>query len=87
MGTSVIVIDRMSNIAVSNGILRIECVAVSATGQEKPSGTVLIPANVAGAVIQSLVNGVQELDKKLRETAMASTGAISTGTTPTGKLS
>jgi hypothetical protein len=76
METNVIVVDRISNIAVSNGILRIECVSVSAAGQEKPSGTVLIPVNVAAPVVQSLVNGMQELDKKLRE-----------GAVPTGKLS
>ena len=33
---------------------------------------VLIPANVAGAVFQLLVNGMQELDKKLREATAAS---------------
>jgi len=38
METNVIVVDRISNIAVSNGILRIECVSISAAGQEKPSG-------------------------------------------------
>jgi hypothetical protein len=43
METNVIVVDRISNIAVSNGILRIECVSMSASGQEKPSGTVLDP--------------------------------------------
>jgi len=79
METNVIVVDRISNIAVSNGILRIECVSVSAAGEEKPSGTVLIPANVAAPVVQSLVNGMQELDKKLRE---GTAGAV-----PPGKLS
>jgi hypothetical protein len=83
METSMIVVDRIANIAVMNGILRIECVAVTAAGQERPSGTVLIPANVAGAVVQSLVKGMQELDKKLRETAAAS----NPGTVPTGKFS
>ena len=86
METSVIVIDRISNLAVSNGILRIECVAVNAAGQEKPSGMVLIPANMAGAVVQSLVNGMQELDKKRRE-AMAASGGGLPETFPTGKIS
>jgi hypothetical protein len=88
MEAGVMVIDRISNIAVSNGILRIECVAVNATGQEKPAGMVLIPVNVAGAVVQSLVGGLQELDKKLREAAAASdTSTVPTGTIPTRKLS
>ena len=86
METSVIVIDRISNMAVSNGILRIECVAVNAAGQEKPSGMVLIPANVAGAVVQSLVNGMQELDKKRRE-AMAASNVGLPETFPTGNIS
>jgi hypothetical protein len=86
METSVIVTDRISNMAVSNGILRIECVAVNAAGQEKPSGTVLIPANVAGAVVQSLINGMQELDKKRRE-AMAASNVGLPETFPTGNIS
>jgi hypothetical protein len=86
METSVIVIDRISNIAVSNGILRIECVAVNVAGQEKPSGMVLIPANVAGAVVQSLVNGMQELDKK-RRAATAASNVELPETFPTGKIS
>ena len=51
METNVIMVDRISNVAVSNGIVRIECVSVSAAGEEKPSGTVLIPGIVAGQVI------------------------------------
>jgi len=42
---------------------------VGAAGQEKPSGMLLIPTNVAAPVVQSLVNGMQELEKKLREAA------------------
>ena len=80
-----IVVDRIANIAVSNGIVRIECAAVSASGQEKPSGTMLIPANLAGPVVHSLVKGMQELDKKLREAAIAGGGFPTT--VPTGKLS
>ena len=86
MEASVIVIDRISNLTVSNGVLRIECVAVNAAGQEKPSGMVLIPANVAGAVVQSLVNGTQELDKKRRE-AMAASNVGLPETFPTGNIS
>jgi hypothetical protein len=86
METSVIVIDRISNLAVSNGILRVECVSVNAAGQEKPSGMVLIPANVAAAVVQSLINGMQQLDKKRRE-AMAASNVGLPETFPTGNIS
>ena len=73
METNLMIVERIANIAVSNGIVRIECVAVNAAGQEKPSGTMLIPANLAGPVIHSLVKGMQELDKKLREAAAPAT--------------
>ena len=74
METNVIIVDRIANVAVGNGVVRIECVTMSATGREKPSRTMLIPAGVAGAVVQSLVNGMQELEKKLRGTIAASGG-------------
>jgi hypothetical protein len=77
---NLMVVERIANIAVSNGIVRIECVAVNAAGQEKPSGTMLIPANLAGPVVHSLVKGMQELDKKLRE-------AATPATIPTGQFS
>ena len=86
MEPNVILVDRIANVAVANGVLRIECVSTSASGQEKPSGTVLIPANVAGAVVQSLVNAMQELDKKAKE-AMAASGGLTPGMVPTGRLS
>ena len=62
-----LVVDRIGAIAIMNGVLRIECTAVNAAGQETASGTLLIPANVAGAVVQSLVNGMQQLDRKVRD--------------------
>ncbi len=85
METNVIVMDRIANVAFVNGMLRVECIAMNAAGQEKPSGTLLIPGNVVAPVIQSLVNAVQELEKKAREAAAAS-GATS-DMVRTGKLS
>ena len=75
MDANVILVDRIANVAVANGVLRLECVSMSSTGQEKASGTVLIPVAVAGQVVQGLVNAMQELDKKLRDAAAASSGA------------
>jgi hypothetical protein len=71
MDTTSIVVDRIGAIAMMNGVLRIECVAMSAAGQEKASGTLLIPANVATTVVQSLIKGMQELDRKLRDQTAA----------------
>jgi hypothetical protein len=86
METSVILVDRITNVAMANGVLRIECAATSSSGQEKPSGTVLIPGVVAGQVIQSLVNALQDLDKKLRETAAAASTQGFPTTIPTGDM-
>src|SRR5262249_37597943 len=64
-------IDRLSHIGFYNGVLRIECTEATATGQERPSGTLLIPANQAGQVLQSLLKAAQELEKKMREAQAA----------------
>jgi hypothetical protein len=66
----VVLIDRLSQIGFYNGVLRIECVEATAAGQERPSGTLLIPGAQAPQVLQSLVNAAQELEKKLREQAV-----------------
>jgi len=82
---NVILVDRIANVAIANGVLRVECACTSSSGQDKPSGTVLIPAVVAGQVIQSLFNAMQELDKKARE-ARAASGADMPSTIPTGNM-
>ena len=62
-----ILIDGITNISFHNGVLRIECITVGPDGKPHPSGTLVIPGAIAGQVMQALVNGMQELDKKLRE--------------------
>ena len=62
-----ILIDGISNITLHNGIVRVECTTVGADGQQHSSGTLLIPGGVAAPVVQALINGMQELDKKIRE--------------------
>ena len=84
MESNVILVDRITNVTVTNGIMRVECASMVAGGPDKPSGTVLIPVLVARQVVQVLVNSMQELEKKARE-AMAASGATS-GIVPTDKL-
>ena len=62
-----VLIDAITNLSIHNGVLRIECVAVGPDGQQHPSGTLVIPGAVATQVLQSLIGGTQELEKKLRE--------------------
>jgi len=86
LDTNVILADRIGNVAIANGVLRIECACASASGQEKPSGTLLIPAVVAGQVIQSLLSALQDLDKKARRARAASGGGEIPSTIPTGNM-
>jgi hypothetical protein len=64
-----ILIDGIKTVTFHNGVLRIDCVAVGPNAEERPSGTLLIPANVAGAVVQALANSLQELQKQMTERA------------------
>lgn len=66
---SVTLIDGLKTIAFHNGILRIDCTAAGPNGEERPSGTLLIPGNQARQVLVALVNATQELEKRLREAA------------------
>ncbi|MEM6944946.1 MAG: hypothetical protein AAF565_14470 [Pseudomonadota bacterium] len=62
-----ILVDKLTNATVSNGILRISCATVAADGAEKASGEILIPVTRIGAVMGDLNNVV----KRLREEAQA----------------
>ena len=62
-----ILVDGISSISLHNGILRIECTTVGPDGKPHPSGTLVIPGAIATQVVQALVNGMQELDKKIKE--------------------
>jgi hypothetical protein len=70
-----IVIDRIGAIVLQNGILRVDCIVSGPNGEERPSGTLIIPANQVPAVLQSLVGATQELDRRLREQAAQSASA------------
>ena len=72
---STILIDRIGAVMLQNGVMRIDCVAGGPNGEERPSGTLLIPASQAGTVLQSLVGAAQELDRRLREQAQQSGSA------------
>ena len=66
-----ILIDGVKSVTMHNGLLRLDCVAAGPNNEERPSGTVLIPANQAAVVLRALTQAVQELDKKMREQAQA----------------
>jgi hypothetical protein len=64
---SVMLIDRISNVVLHNNIVRIDCVMSGPNREEQPAGTLLIPHNQVGAILQTLVSSMRELEKRLRE--------------------
>ncbi len=64
---SMTLIDGIKTVTFHNGVLRIDCIAAGPNNEERPSGTLLIPANQAKQVLLALVNATQELEKRIRE--------------------
>jgi hypothetical protein len=68
---SLTLIDAVKSVVFHNGVLRIDCIAAGPNGEERPSGTLLIPGNQAAQVLNALVEATRELEKRLREQAGA----------------
>jgi hypothetical protein len=68
---SVMLIDRIATVVLHNNLVRIDCVMSGPNQEERAAGTLLIPGNVAGPILQSLIKSMQELEKRLREQAAA----------------
>jgi hypothetical protein len=64
---SIILVDGIKDVTFHNGIVRIECITAGPNGEQRSSGTLVIPGNVTGPVLQALVQAIQELDKKIRD--------------------
>ena len=61
MSLPTIMLDRVANVSVHGGIVRIGCNAIGPDGQESPTGVIAIPAGTAGPVITALVKMLQDL--------------------------
>ena len=59
--------DSITNMSFHGGVLRVECAAVGPEGKLTPTGVLIIPGPAASQVLQTLIKGMQELDKKMRE--------------------
>jgi hypothetical protein len=77
---SVMLIDRIAAVVLHNNVVRIECVMSGPKQEERPAGTLLIPGNVAGSILQSLIKSMQELEKRLREQAASQKAAAPSNT-------
>jgi hypothetical protein len=72
---SVMLIDRIAAVVLQNNVVRIDCVMSGPNQEERAAGTLLIPGNVAGSILQSLIKSMQELEKRLREQAASQKAA------------
>jgi hypothetical protein len=66
-------IDGVKSITLHGNVVRIHCVVVGIEGKPEAAGTILIPGNEVAPIIQTLVNGLQEMQKQMRERAAAAT--------------
>jgi hypothetical protein len=62
-----ILVDGIANITLHNGVVRIECLTIGSDGKPHPSGTLIVPGASVRLVLETLVNGTKELEKKLHE--------------------
>lgn len=67
MTTPTILVEGISRASLSNGIVRLQCLRSGADGQRIEAAELLIPAARAGAVAQSLVNALKDIERQLQE--------------------
>ena len=65
-------VDGIKAITMHANVVRVHCVCVGAEGKQEEAGTLVIPGNEVAGVIQSLVNGLQQMQTQIRERAEGS---------------
>jgi hypothetical protein len=65
--TATIIADAVINISLANNVVRVVFGQNAGDNQVAPSGTLLIPANIAGPIISGLANGVSEISEKVKQ--------------------
>lgn len=66
-----ILIDKITNVTLAHGVLRIECANVGASGEDAVSGVLAIPANRFADVLNQLSNSVRQLQQQKKDAASA----------------
>ena len=61
-----LLIDNISNVTLSNGVVRIECTTTGADGQTQTAAQLLIPAGQYSTVVQALQNAGQQLQEQVQ---------------------
>jgi hypothetical protein len=65
-------VDGFKSITLHGNVVRVHCVCVGADGKQEDAGTLLIPGTEVAGIVQTLVNGLQEIQKQMRERAAGS---------------
>jgi len=60
-------VEGLGKVTFVNGILRVQCLEVDASGSDKESGSIEIPSGSLAAVLNGLVNATKEIDGKLKD--------------------
>lgn len=61
------IVEGLGNVTFVNGVLRIETLMVQGDGKVGPSGSIEIPGNLVGDVINALVSTTQGISDKINE--------------------
>ena len=70
-------IDGIKAITLHGNVVRIHGLAVGLEGKPEDAGTLLIPGSSVGQVLQTLINGLQEMQKQMRERSAAASQSAS----------
>ena len=65
--TSTIIADAVQSVTLTNGIVRIRLAKIVGDNEVQESGTLLIPANQAGPIVDVLASSLKEISDKLSE--------------------
>ena len=65
--TSTIIADAVQSVTLTNGIVRIRLAKIVGDNEVQESGTLLIPANQAGPIVDVLPSSLKEISDKLNE--------------------
>lgn len=62
-----IIADAVQGVTFTNGILRIRLAMIVGDNEVQESGTLLLPANQAGPIVELLTNSLKEISEKINE--------------------
>lgn len=81
----IMVVDGIGNVTFSNDVLRVELTRIAPSGEVDAAGELMIPRSSIDAVVNGLVQGVNQINEKLTEIAQKSGSDDANGSTSDDK--